>query len=160
MVLLFPEQAARPLTSPAIGAEEVFVHEREPAQELLLLHAPQAPPPLSQLCRRVPPPHRFLLRRSRGNERRLPYVGGGGSSSSRVLVISSAHRRCVLQRSHRRRQPRRRRLLPSLSLPEGFGGGLRGRHRALCSTSFHLLLPTRFASPCKRKGCRNCESRE
>ncbi|RWW80307.1 hypothetical protein BHE74_00011354 [Ensete ventricosum] len=125
MVRVFPEQAAPPtLASPAVGAEEVFVHEGEPARELLLLHAPQAPP-LAQLPRTVPPPHRFLLRQRRLKRRgRLLRAGG----RNRVIVAFFALLWSILLRSRRprpsrRSRPGRRRLLPSRRL----GGDLGGR---------------------------------
>ncbi|CAL9762643.1 unnamed protein product [Musa acuminata subsp. burmannicoides] len=146
MVRLFPEQAAPPpLASPAVGAEEVFVHEGEPARELLLLHAPQAPP-LAQLRRTVPPPHRFLLRQRRWKRRgRLLRAGG----RNRVIVAFFALLWSILLRIRRPRPPRRsrpgrRRLLPSRSL----GGDLGGRWRAFRSDTLHLR------SPCKRKRTR------
>ncbi|RZS19242.1 hypothetical protein BHM03_00051619 [Ensete ventricosum] len=119
MVRVFPEQAAPPtLASPAVGAEEVFVHEGEPARELLLLHAPQAPP-LAQLPRTVPPPHRFLLRQRRWKRRgRLLRAGG----RNRVIVAFFALR-SRRPRPSRRSRPGRRHLLPSRRL----GGDLGGR---------------------------------
>ncbi|RZS17195.1 hypothetical protein BHM03_00049314 [Ensete ventricosum] len=140
----FPEQSTGQLSSPGIGAEEVFVHKREPARKLVLLHAPQAPPRIPQLPRPVHPPHHIHLRGRNGSSRRLLQVGRRRRSSSRALVVSAALARTI---RHRRlpRPPRRSRclgrrpLLTPLGLGRGHGGCLGGRQSSFCSASFHSL---------------------